>query len=141
LQFPLQLGEFQLYAVDCQERCETKGDTMFLQLGSGMNPVDIETRHAIVQGKPQLPRSLSAMQGYGLAVLSVAAALGGALLLELFHFRDVEVSLFLFAVAITAWYGGTRPAALASSLSSIGFDYFFVQPLYSFYISSSDHRP
>jgi PAS domain S-box-containing protein len=92
----------------------------------------------VVQWKPQLPRPLSTIQSYGLAALSVSVALGGALLLERFEFRDVEVPLFLFAVAVSAWYGGTGAAVLALVLSCIAFDYFFVQPLYSFYVSGSD---
>ena len=91
-----------------------------------------------MQWKPQLPRPLSTIQSYGLAALSVSVALGGALLLERFEFRDVEVPLFLFAVAVSAWYGGTGAAVLALVLSCIAFDYFFVQPLYSFYVSGSD---
>src|SRR6267378_7941176 len=75
---------------------------------------------------------------YGLAVLSVSVALGGALLLERFHFRDVEVPLFLFAVAVAAWYGETEGAVLALLLSCISFDYFFVEPLHTLDISLSD---
>jgi PAS domain S-box-containing protein len=71
-------------------------------------------------------------------VLSVSLALGGALLLERFHFRDVEVPLFIFAVAIAAWYGGTGAAAVALLLSCVAFDFFFVQPLHTLYVSSSD---
>jgi len=89
-------------------------------------------------GKPQLPTSLSGIQRYGLAVLSVAAALGGALLIEYMRMRDVEVPLFLFAVAISAWYGGVGAAVLALVLSCLAFDYFFVEPLHSVYISGSD---
>jgi K+-sensing histidine kinase KdpD len=33
--------------------------------------------------------------------------------------------------AITAWYGGIGPAILASLLSTLALDYFFVPPLYS----------
>ena len=80
--------------------------------------------------KPQLPKPLSRVQRYGLAVLSVSVAIGGALLLERFQFRDVEVPLFLFAVA--AWYGETEGAVLALLLSCIRFDYFFVEPLHTF---------
>jgi len=88
--------------------------------------------------KPRLLTSLSAIQRYGLAVLSVSVALGAALLLKGFHFRAVEVPLFLFAIAVVTWYGGTGSAALAVLLSSISFDYFFVEPLHSLYISRSD---
>ena len=78
------------------------------------------------------------LQRYGLAVLSVGVALAAALLLQHFQFRDAEVPLLLFAVAITSWYGGPGPAVLAVILSSICFNYFFVQPLYTFYIARSD---
>jgi PAS domain S-box-containing protein len=71
-------------------------------------------------------------------VLSVSVALGGALLLTHFHFRGVEVPLFLFALTLAAWYGGAGAAALAFLLSCISFAYFFVQPIYSIYISNSD---
>jgi light-regulated signal transduction histidine kinase (bacteriophytochrome) len=78
------------------------------------------------------------MQRYGLAVLGVALALGVALLFRQFQFRDVEVPLFLFAVAIAAWYGGPGAAAVAWGLSCLSFDYFFVEPLYSLDIAPSD---
>jgi PAS domain S-box-containing protein len=92
----------------------------------------------MVQRKPQLPQPLSPIQRYGLAVLSVSVALGGALLTERFHVRDVEVPLFLFAVAISAWYGGAGAAVLALLFSCMTFDYFFVEPFYTVYISRSD---
>jgi PAS domain S-box-containing protein len=91
-----------------------------------------------LKSKSQFLTHLSSIRGYGLAVLSVLLALGGALLLERFHFRDVEVPLFLFAVAVSAWYGGVGPAVLALSLSCVTFDYFFVEPLHTFYVSRSD---
>src|SRR5208282_1122374 len=103
-----------------------------------MNQASIEASQATVQRKPRLPKPPSTIQCYGLAVLSVSVALGGALLLQRFHFRDVEVPLFLFAVAVAAWYGGTGAAALALLLSCIGFDYFFTVPFYSLEISPSD---
>ena len=92
----------------------------------------------MVRCKPQSPKPLSRIRRYGLAVLSVSMALGGALVLERFHFRDVEVPLFLFAVAVAAWYGGTEDAVLALILSCISFDYFFVEPLHTLDISLSD---
>jgi PAS domain S-box-containing protein len=103
-----------------------------------MNQARLEARQAMVRCKPQSPKPLSRIQRYGLAVLSVSVALGGALVLERFHFRDVEVPLFLFAVAVAAWYGGTEDAVLALILSCISFDYFFVEPLHTLDISLSD---
>jgi signal transduction histidine kinase len=75
------------------------------------------------------------LQGYGLAVLSVGVALGVALLIGHFHFRDAAVPLLLFAVAITSWYGGPGPVVLSVALSSLCLDYFFVEPLYTFSIA------
>ena len=75
---------------------------------------------------------------YGLALFSVALATGGALLVHSFHVRDVEVPLFLFALALSAWYGGAGPAAVALLLSILSFDYFFVEPFYSFAVTASD---
>jgi K+-sensing histidine kinase KdpD len=97
-----------------------------------MNQARLEARQATVRCKPQLPKPLSRVQRYGLAVLSVSVAIGGALLLERFQFRDMEVPLFLFAVAVAAWYGETEGAVLALLLSCISFDYFFVEPLHTF---------
>jgi K+-sensing histidine kinase KdpD len=88
--------------------------------------------------RSQLPMSRPALQRYGLAVLWVGAALGGAIFAEGRHVRDVEVPLFLFAVALTAWYGGPGPAVLGLALSCLSFAYFFSEPLYSFYIQASD---
>ena len=86
---------------------------------------------------PQLPEPLSAIQRYGLALVSVSVALGSGLLLQRFQFH-VGVPLFLFAVAVTSWYGGGGAAVLALLLSCVSFDYFFVEPLYTLDISLAD---
>src|SRR6202040_3285157 len=69
---------------------------------------------------------------------SVAVALGLALFMGRFQFGRMEVPLFLFAAAITSWYGGGGPAALALVLSCISFDYFFTEPLYTLSITRAD---
>ncbi len=93
--------------------------------------------HAMVQWRPQ-SSTLSAMQGYGLAILSILAAVGGSLLMGHFEVRNVEVPFYLFAVAVTAWYGGAGPAILALLLSCISFDYFFLEPRFTFYVTRAD---
>jgi signal transduction histidine kinase len=103
-----------------------------------MDPANIEGRQATPRRRPRLPWLLSAIQPYGLAVLAVSLALGAALFLQQFHFRDAEVPLFLFAVAIAAWYGGTGAGALSLLLSCLLFAYFFVEPIYSIYIAPSE---
>jgi PAS domain S-box-containing protein len=80
----------------------------------------------------------SALLRYVFAVASVVIALGPALLLQYFKFREVEFPLFLFAVAFTAWHWGSGPAALAIVLSSACFDYFFTEPLYSLFFTVAD---
>ena len=75
---------------------------------------------------------------YGLAVLSVSVALGGSLLLERFHFRNVADPLFLFAIAIAVWYAGAGPAILAVVFSGLADTFFFIAPLYSLYITRDD---
>jgi PAS domain S-box-containing protein len=69
-------------------------------------------------------------------VLSVSVALGVALLIERLQLRNI--TLFLFAIAVAAWYGGTGAAVLALLLSCISFAYFFVEPSHTLYISGSD---
>ena len=78
------------------------------------------------------------LQHYGLAVLSVAVALGTSLLLQYFHFRDASVSLLLFAVAISSWYGGPGPAVMSVILSIISFYWYFVEPVRTIYIYPSE---
>ena len=76
--------------------------------------------------------------GYGLAVASVAVALGLALTLQYYEFRDVELPVLTMAIAITTWYAGVGPSVLAIALSALCFNYFFVEPIYSFYVSVRD---
>jgi PAS domain S-box-containing protein len=75
---------------------------------------------------------------YGIAVASFAVATGLAVSAEHYGFRNVEVPLYLFAIAITAWYAGSRAAALNVALSIAIFDYLFTEPRYSFYITVSE---
>src|SRR5258708_15607163 len=58
---------------------------------------------------------------YGLAVASVATALGTTLILRHYNFPAHFVSHFtLIAIAITCWSAGTGPGLLAYLLSSLG---------------------
>jgi PAS domain S-box-containing protein len=75
---------------------------------------------------------------YGLAVVSVAIALGLALLAQLQTVHNLEFPLFLMAIAVTVWYAGAGPGVLAVVLSGLSFNYFFTQPLYTLYIEPAD---
>src|SRR5258708_2501989 len=83
-------------------------------------------------------RDLSLAQRSGLAVVSEGAALGVALFLERLQVRNVEVPLFLFAVALSAWFGRVGGAITALVLSTMAFDYFFTEPLHTLIISTSE---
>ena len=68
---------------------------------------------------------------YAIAVISVLVAL----LIShwpIFHLESAPVSLFLCAVMLSAWYGGSGPGALATLLSSFTFYYSFLPPVDTF---------
>jgi signal transduction histidine kinase len=64
--------------------------------------------------------------GYGVAVLSVVSAAISLLLMEARWQLSVPVSMFLLAVIISSWLGGTKSGLLAAVLSILGFDYFLL---------------
>jgi len=97
-----------------------------------------EVMQAMARSNLQLRMTESPILRFGLAVASFAIALGLALLAQRYDFRNVEVPLFLFAVAVTAWYAGPGPAAVTVVLSIALFDYFFTEPRYTFYVQASD---
>jgi len=68
--------------------------------------------------------------GYGIAILSVSSALIISRWPPL-HLETAPVSLFLCAIMITSLFGGVGPGLLATALSSLAFDYYFLFPTYS----------
>jgi C4-dicarboxylate-specific signal transduction histidine kinase len=71
-----------------------------------------------------------AIWGYGIAVLSVSSALIISRLPAI-HLQDAPVSLFLCAVLLSAWFGGIGPGLLATTLSALAFNYYFLPPIHS----------
>src|ERR1700689_2042250 len=92
----------------------------------------------MAQQKPTIPKDLPPILRYGLAVGSVALALGLAVLRERSNFRGVEFPLFLFAIAVSRWDAGLWPGVLARAPSSLSFNYYFTEPLYTFYVARVD---
>jgi signal transduction histidine kinase len=86
----------------------------------------------------QLHRASSRVLRFGFSVVCVAIAFGLAFAFQQYGFRDVEAPLFSLAIVLTTWYAGTGPSVLAVVLSTVCFNYFFTQPLYTFNISSTD---
>jgi len=74
---------------------------------------------------------------YGLALLSVAAALFIKELLRV-YFDPTPNSLFFCAVVLSSWLGGLGPGLLASSLSVGLIDYHFTSPYYTLELSAED---
>jgi K+-sensing histidine kinase KdpD len=79
----------------------------------------------------------SGLLRYGFSVACVAIALGLALVLRHYRFREIEPP-FNLAIAVATWYGGAGPSVLALVLSAACFDYLFSSPIYSFAISRED---
>jgi signal transduction histidine kinase len=75
---------------------------------------------------------------YGLAVVSVAVAVGVSLLLRYYQFGEVALPIITFAIAVTTWYAGNGPSVVSIVLSTLCFDYFFAAPYYSFEITSGE---
>jgi C4-dicarboxylate-specific signal transduction histidine kinase len=73
---------------------------------------------------------------YVVSVITVAAALG-LNLLSWPLVRGTPSSLFFAAVMMSAWYGGLGPGILATVLSALSLDYFFIAPVYSLKFDSS----
>jgi PAS domain S-box-containing protein len=95
-------------------------------------------RQTVARQKPQLLNHYPPIQRYGLAVMSTVLALGLAVLCGRYNFTDVEFPLFLVAIALTVWYVGPGPGVLSVILSSLVHNYFFTEPLHSFYVERSE---
>ena len=101
-------------------------------------PTHVGATRAAVRWDLNLQGSRSPILRYGFSAVCVAIALGLALTLQYYGFREVELPLFGLAIASTTWYGGVGASVLAVVLSAVCFDYFFTEPVYSFAISTRD---
>jgi two-component system, cell cycle sensor histidine kinase and response regulator CckA len=73
---------------------------------------------------------------YWVAVVSVAAAIGARLLLDPVLGQQFLFATVLFAVVVTAWYGGLRPALVAVVLGAAASDFFLMPPRGSFQLNN-----
>jgi K+-sensing histidine kinase KdpD len=95
-------------------------------------------KHSLAYWNQESQTIHSPVLRYGFSVVCVAIGLGVALVLQHYQLRDVELLAFTLAVALTTWYAGAGPSAVAVVLSSACFDYFFTEPFYSLDISRAD---
>jgi PAS domain S-box-containing protein len=100
------------------------------------SPEPIQAKAEIKRLNQELPRiqdrtpEAPAILRYGVAVLSVAAALTINRLLNT-HLVGAPAMLFLCALMFSAWYGGVKPSLLAMPLAILAFAYYFVTPINS----------
>src|SRR2546422_7014402 len=80
-------------------------------------------RQMLIDNRPPLLR-------YAIAIASVAAALSMASLLPS-RADPSHFTLFFAAVMVSAWYGGLGAGLVATILSALSLDYFFMAPIYS----------
>src|SRR5580704_8136489 len=83
-------------------------------------------------------RFRSFMLSYGCAVASIALATWARLLLDPVLGNQAPYGTLLFAVLVTAWYGGVWPALLAVFLGIFSADYFLILPRGSFGLTGAD---
>jgi PAS domain S-box-containing protein len=76
-----------------------------------------------------LRRLAPAVWWYGLSVLLVALSTSVTLLLQDYTFRT---PLFLPAILLSTWFGGTGPGLLAVVLSTLSINYFILEPRFAF---------
>ena len=100
--------------------------------------IRVGARRTLARWDLEIHNIRSPILRYGLSAACVAIAFGLALTFQYYQFRDVEVPVFTLSIAIITWYAGNGPSVLAILLSMVLFDYFFLEPRYSFEISSRE---
>jgi PAS domain S-box-containing protein len=92
----------------------------------------------VSRSSPLWPSVPGTILYYVIAVLAVAAAVIAGMLVDRFLQIAPFVSLFLCAVLVAAWLGGVGPGVLATALSILAFQYFFIPPIYSIVVGFQD---
>ena len=70
---------------------------------------------------------------YFLAVAATAVAFAARFLLESALGNVAPLLVFTLSVVVASWYGGLGPGLSATTLGALLGDYFFIEPIYSFY--------
>ena len=75
---------------------------------------------------------------YGIAVLSVTAALVFAVLIQTYLQTEPFASSFLCAIMFAAWFAGSGPDWLAAGLAVLAFIYYAAAPTHSFNVAPTE---
>ena len=86
----------------------------------------------------EFQRVRSPILRYGIAVVSVAVATTVALAIQEYQFRDIELPLLILVIGLVTWYAAPGPAVVAVLLATTLFNYLFVEPLYTLYVSARE---
>jgi signal transduction histidine kinase len=86
----------------------------------------------------EFQRVRSPLLRYGFAVVSVVVAIAASLAIQQYQFRNIALPIIVLVIGLVTWYAGTGPAVLCVLLSAAAFDYLFVEPLHTFYVSAQD---
>jgi PAS domain S-box-containing protein len=78
----------------------------------------------------------SSLLPYGVAVATTGVAVGLTIWLEPLLNRTVG-AFFYIAIIVSSWYGGLYPSMLATVLSTLAINYFFIKPVYQLEIRDS----
>jgi two-component system sensor histidine kinase KdpD len=97
--------------------------------------VIVRSREALGVARPKKPRWRQYLAG---AAMPAAVTLIGALMHGRFELSNI-VMVYLLGLAVVAIFLGRGPSILASLLSVIAFDFFFVPPRFSFAVSDTQY--
>jgi len=88
--------------------------------------------------RPAAPRfNPAAARGYGVALIVVAAVTGlNALLQSQLGYQSLAL-IYLLSVVLLAMFVGRGPTLLAATLTALAWDFLFVPPVFTFYISGA----
>ncbi len=90
-----------------------------------------------IKGEATLKGIRSLLTPYAVALLTVGSALLLTLLLQPL-LKPTIFLLFFAAVAVSAWDSGMKAGLLATALSTLAVSYFFLEPVFSLFITSID---
>ncbi len=105
---------------------------LYAETGFELHLVTPATEQKEVLGKPAAKRFTFSPKDYGVALAMVAAVTALNFLLEGFIHPRSLVFIYLIATIASALFFGTVPSIVASIISLLTFDFFFVEPRYSF---------
>jgi PAS domain S-box-containing protein len=91
-----------------------------------------------VRWELQLYKERASLPSYAISVLCVAIAMGSWWIAHALHLRDVAFPLLCLAIAYVSWSRGPGPGALAVLLSTVFYDYFIAEPVFSFEVSTPE---